>query len=83
MPNSQPDAILDTFGRLCPVPIIMTAKRMRALAAGQVLAVYSNDRGILEDMPLWCRSTRNELLGLDEVAPGEWCALVRKGSQAR
>lgn len=83
MSNTSPDGVLDTFGRLCPVPIIMTAKRMKGLAPGQVLAVYSDDRGILEDMPLWCRSTRNELLGIDEVTPGEWCALVRKGEHAR
>jgi TusA-related sulfurtransferase len=79
----DPDATLDTFGRLCPVPIILTAKRMKTLAAGQVLAVLSDDRGILEDMPLWCRSSRNELLAIDEVAPGEWRALVRKGAGAR
>ncbi len=83
MPDTLPDAVLDTFGRLCPVPIIMTAKRMRGLAAGQVLAVFSDDRGILEDMPLWCRSSRNILVGIDEVAPGEWRALVRKGANAR
>jgi TusA-related sulfurtransferase len=79
----DPDDTLDTFGRLCPVPIILTAKRMKTLAAGQVLAVLSDDRGILEDMPLWCRSSRNELLAIDEVAPGEWRALVRKGAGAR
>jgi len=79
----EPDDTLDTFGRLCPVPIIMTAKRIRTLAAGGVLAVLSDDRGIIEDMPLWCRASRNELLALDEIAPGEWRALVRKGTNAR
>lgn len=83
MTATEPDATLDTFGRLCPVPIIMTAKRMKTLPTGLVLAVLSDDRGILEDMPLWCRSSRNELLGIDEVAPGEWRALVRKSSNAR
>lgn len=79
----EPDATLDTFGRLCPVPIIMTAKRIKSMAEGEVLAVLSDDRGILEDMPLWCRSSRNELVLVDEVAPGEWRALVRKGRGVR
>lgn len=79
----EPDDTLDTFGRLCPVPIIMTAKRVRTLAAGAVLAVLSDDRGILEDMPLWCRASRNELLAIEEVSAGEWRALVRKGADAR
>jgi TusA-related sulfurtransferase len=81
--HPEPDETLDTFGRLCPVPIIMTATRMRSLAPGQVLAILSDDRGILDDMPLWCRSSRNELLSVDEVAPGEWRCLVRKGADAR
>jgi TusA-related sulfurtransferase len=79
----QPDATLDTFGRLCPVPIILTAKRMKTLDAGAVLAVLSDDRGILEDMPLWCRTSRNELISIEEIARGEWRALVRKGAHAR
>ncbi len=79
----EPDATLDTFGRLCPVPIIMTAKRIKTLDAGQVLAVLSDDHGILEDMPLWCRSSRNDLVAIEEIAPGEWRALVRKGAGAR
>jgi tRNA 2-thiouridine synthesizing protein A len=81
--SEQPTATLDTYGRLCPVPIIMTAKRVKSMAAGEVLAVLSDDRGILEDMPLWCRASRNELIAIEEIAPGEWRALVRKGSGAR
>lgn len=81
--HPEPAATLDTFGRLCPVPIVLTAKRMKALSPGEVLAVLSDDRGILEDLPLWCRASRNELLAIDEIAPGEWRALVRKGPRAR
>jgi tRNA 2-thiouridine synthesizing protein A len=81
--SDHPTATLDTYGRLCPVPIIMTAKRVKTMAAGEVLAVLSDDRGILEDMPLWCRASRNELIAIEEIAPGEWRALVRKGPSAR
>jgi len=59
----RPDAVLDTLGLYCPVPIIRTAERVRRLPGGSVLEVISDDRVILVDMPAWCRSTGHEFLG--------------------
>jgi TusA-related sulfurtransferase len=58
----QPDRTLDTSGRLCPYPIVETAKAVRALADGAVLLVIATDPGIATDMPMWCRATRHEHL---------------------
>ncbi len=60
------DEILDCFGLLCPMPIIQTAKKIKELEKGQVLAVLSTDEGIKEDMPAWCRQTGQEYLGMEE-----------------
>lgn len=73
----RPDAVLDTVGLYCPVPIIKTAEAVRRMAAGEVLEVLSDDRVILVDMPAWCRSTGNEYLGSREGA-GEYRLYVRK-----
>lgn len=70
-------AVLDTFGLLCPMPIIKTAARMKQLAKGDVLKVLSDDPGIKEDMPAWCITSGNELLCIDELE-GEYHAYVRK-----
>jgi tRNA 2-thiouridine synthesizing protein A len=59
-------AVLDTFGLLCPMPIIKTAARFKQLKRGDVLKVLSDDPGIKEDMPAWCITSGNELIRIDE-----------------
>ena len=58
----HPDATLDTFGTLCPVPIYLTSKKMKELKKGEVLEVLSDDVGILSDMPAWCKMIGNEIV---------------------
>ena len=70
-------AVLDTFGLLCPIPIIKTAARVKQMKRGDVLKVLSDDPGIKEDMPSWCMSTGNELIRIDEIGE-EYHAYVRK-----
>jgi tRNA 2-thiouridine synthesizing protein A len=60
------DEVLDCFGLLCPMPIIQTSKKLKDMVIGQVLEVQSTDKGILQDMPAWCRQTGQEFLGSEE-----------------
>ncbi|KPJ61253.1 MAG: SirA family protein [Latescibacteria bacterium DG_63] len=62
----ESDFTLDTYGLLCPMPIIKTAAKMKELQPGQVLEILSTDEGIKEDMPAWCKATENEFLGIEE-----------------
>ena len=48
------------------MPIVMTAQKMKQMKIGEVLEVLSTDKGILEDMPAWCRQTGQEFLGIEE-----------------
>jgi TusA-related sulfurtransferase len=76
-----PDRTLDTIGLFCPVPIIKTAQAMKEMAPGQVLLLVSDDRGVLVDLPAWCRMAKAELLSLVEdgaIVRG----LVRKAAPA-
>ena len=74
------DATLDTFGLLCPMPIVKTAQKVKELKVGEVLEVLATDPGIREDMPAWCRATGHEYLGL-EVREGEYRVYVRKSQR--
>ncbi len=74
------DATLDTFGLLCPMPIIKTALKVKELKVGEVLGVFATDPGIREDMPAWCRATGNEYLGLEE-REGEYRVYIRKSQR--
>lgn len=62
------DVTLDTVGYFCPMPIILTSKRIKDLTPGQVLAVVSDDEGIKKDMPAWCETTGHTFVGLHEEA---------------
>jgi len=62
----QSDITLDTLGYFCPMPIIMTSKKIKELQPGQVLEVLSDDEGIKKDMPAWCQTTGHHMLGLEE-----------------
>ncbi len=66
----QADEQLDTLGMFCPMPIIMTSKRIKQLEVGKVLEVLSDDEGIKQDMPAWCETTGQEFLGLEEEDDG-------------
>ena len=63
-PLPKPDATLDTLGLYCPVPLWEAGKRIQDMLPGQVLEVLSDDEGIEEDMPVWCRRTGHALLDL-------------------
>ena len=62
----EPDATLDCFGLLCPVPIIQTARRLKGMKVGEVLEVVSTDAGIKADMPAWCRMKGQEFIAAEE-----------------
>lgn len=59
----QADVTLDTFGLLCPIPIVKTAEHVRGLAHGTILEVISTDPGIEIDLANWCRGHGHEYLG--------------------
>ena len=60
------DHSLDCMGLYCPMPIVKTAEKMKALKKGEVLEVVADDKGIKQDMPAWCETTGNEFLGIEE-----------------
>lgn len=62
----ESDVKLDTLGYFCPMPIILTSKKIKELTLGQVLEVVSDDEGIKKDMPAWCQTTGHEWVGLEE-----------------
>jgi TusA-related sulfurtransferase len=48
------------------MPIIQTAQKIKQMKIGEVLEVLSTDKGILEDMPAWCRQTGQKFLGIEQ-----------------
>ncbi len=60
------NVVVDARGLACPMPVVKTAKAMRAMAPGQVLELMSTDLGSVKDVPAWAQGTGNELVATDE-----------------
>jgi tRNA 2-thiouridine synthesizing protein A len=77
------DEVLDARGLYCPVPILRTRNRLRALAPGATLLVLSDDPVILVDLPAFCQSHGHEYLGHTEGPDRELRLRLRKAESAR
>ncbi|WP_246663022.1 sulfurtransferase TusA family protein [Pseudolabrys sp. FHR47] len=55
----------------CGELVLDLRKRLRAMP-GSVIKVISHDPGAIEDLPAWCRLTRNELVHHDPVSKSFW-----------
>lgn len=53
--------VLDTLGMVCPQPIIEIAQKIKELAIGQTIEIWSDDPVICLDLPAWCESTGHKL----------------------
>lgn len=78
MAETQVTQLVDTRGMLCPMPIVLANKAMKALAVGEVLKILATDKGALKDFPAWADDTGNELLSSGEE-DGALVFLIRKG----
>ncbi len=72
------DSVLDCLGLFCPVPIYLTAKKMNELKVGEVLEVISDDEGIIEDMPAWCKNSGQLVLRFTEEKEGVFKFYIKK-----
>ena len=71
---------LDVIGTFCPLPILLAAREMLRLAAGDRLEVVGDDPAILEDMPIWCERAGHHLVAITE-REGKIISLVEKGEK--
>jgi TusA-related sulfurtransferase len=70
--------LVDTRGMLCPMPIVLANKTMKALEVGEVMKVLATDKGAIKDFPAWADDTGNELVSSGEE-DGVLVFLIRKG----
>lgn len=57
--------VLDVRRQLCPIPVIRTQNRVKALHHGDRLKVLCTDPGALSDIPAWCRINGHKVVGTE------------------
>lgn len=55
---------IDARGSFCPGPLMELIRGIRESAVGDVLAVYSSDRGSKVDIPKWVEKAGHRLIGV-------------------
>ena len=58
------DRTIDCLGLFCPMPIVKTREAIRAMAAGHILEMLSDDPSSDADMKSWTKRTGNELVAV-------------------
>ena len=53
---------LDTKGQVCPMPAVMTKRKIESLKAGQVLEVKGDCAPSLENIEKWAKNHGHEVL---------------------
>ena len=60
------DRTIDARGSFCPGPLMELIRGIREARVGEVLAVYSSDRGSKVDIPKWIEKAGHRLIGVFE-----------------
>lgn len=76
--SETPMQTLDVKGAACPIPVIKTAKAMKAMSASDMLEIFATDPGVEPDMKAWTKQTGNELVSIDAQGDGVFRIVVRK-----
>jgi TusA-related sulfurtransferase len=69
---------LDVRGTFCPLPVLLTERRLRSLPAGARVAVVGDDPAIHGDVPAWCEETGHRLVELEELQREDILFVVEK-----
>lgn len=72
------DERLDAGQSSCGELLILIFRAMQRLQPGQVLHVVGYDPGAREDIPAWCRLSRNPLLEMELSQPAHYFIQKRK-----
>ncbi len=64
------DLEIDARSLLCPLPVLKARKRLKSMAAGQVLRLVADDPAAIIDVPHFCAEQGYELAKVEEGPKG-------------
>lgn len=74
----NPDHHLDACGLLCPEPVMMVRKAVRAMQANETLLVLADDPSTTRDIPSFCRFMDHSLVA-QQISQRPFQYLIKKG----
>lgn len=79
--NLKVVSTVDAVGLFCPMPVVKLKLEIEKIGANQVVELLSDDPGVLEDLPAWCKETNNRLLSIRENSEGIFVAYIEKETE--
>ena len=58
---------IDARGSFCPGPLMELIRGIREAAVGDVIAVYSSDKGSKTDIPKWIEKAGHALISVESL----------------
>lgn len=68
---------VDARGSYCPGPLMELVKTVKSAQVGDVIVVLSSDEGSANDIPVWVKKMRHELISSEKV-DDYWKIAIRK-----
>ncbi len=60
-----PTRVVDARGSFCPGPLMELIRAIRESQVGDIIAVYSSDKGSKTDIPKWVEKAGHRLVALE------------------
>jgi len=77
--TATPDQTLDTLGRVCPYPLLLTKKALEKLASGQTLKVLCDAPASAEDsIPRYAEKQKYAFESVKVEDKGMWELYIKK-----
>ncbi len=71
---------LDVSGRVCPLPLFYTKKKIEKMKKGDMLEVIIDDLTAKETIPKWCSMHGHEVVSMEDAGGGNrYRIVVKKG----
>lgn len=77
--DEAPAQVLDTLGRVCPYPLLLTKKALEKLGSGQTLKVLCDAPASAEDsIPRYCEKSGFGFESVKVEDKGMWELFIKK-----
>ncbi|WP_262174873.1 sulfurtransferase TusA family protein [Saccharococcus sp. Marseille-Q5394] len=71
--------VLDAKGLACPMPVVRARKTMKEMETGEILEIFTTDKGSVADLTAWAKSSGHEMVDQKEEDTGVFTFWIKKG----
>ena len=73
---------LDVKGKMCPMPVAFTKRKLEGMVSGQLLEVTGEGKLEFDNIQRWARNNGHEVVKALK-SDGEFKIIIRKGSKSK